>query len=260
MTLRSKLLPASVRVRRVRRNPARLALGRLAPGPLESSPRLDRYMPLPNPPVTLDWAAKLPAQLGMMLNDRIGNCTIAAAGHAIQVLTGNNGPMVTIPDGGILRAYEAVTGFDPYTGQHDTGAVEADVLAYWRSRGIGGHRIAAYGRIDHTDHERIRQTIDLFGFAYVGTQVPQVWQTAPPVWDVSATPIVGGHAVIYVGYDQASYELISWGRRFRITLRAHDTYVEETWGAVSHDWLAADRESPSGVDWDGLLHDLELVS
>ena len=44
----------------------------------------------PPPPPSIDWTKGMPANLGMMLNDTLGDCTCAAVYHAIQVWTYNS--------------------------------------------------------------------------------------------------------------------------------------------------------------------------
>jgi len=52
---------------------------------------------LPPPPATADWTKGI-ASWGMMLNDTLGDCTIAGVAHAVQVWTANAGTEVTVPD------------------------------------------------------------------------------------------------------------------------------------------------------------------
>src|SRR5471030_1119123 len=64
------------------------------------------------------------AAWGMMGNDKIGDCTCAAAGHLIMEWTDANHNLVTPPDQDIISAYAAITGYDPVTGLNDNGANE----------------------------------------------------------------------------------------------------------------------------------------
>ena len=52
--------------------------------------------------------------------------------------------MATPSDKQVVAAYSAITGYNPSTGANDNGAVEIDVLNYWRQTGIAGHKIGAY--------------------------------------------------------------------------------------------------------------------
>ena len=66
-----------------------------------------RYMKsLPPPPAAVDWTAGA-GQLGMMANDRLGDCTCAGLAHLIQVWTGNaKPPAVVWSDDQVIAAYE----------------------------------------------------------------------------------------------------------------------------------------------------------
>src|ERR1035438_8289552 len=52
---------------------------------------------LPPPPAAADWT-KGQTSWGMMMNDTLGDCTIAGVGHAVQVWTANTSGIVTVPD------------------------------------------------------------------------------------------------------------------------------------------------------------------
>lgn len=250
---------------RVRSLPARRRYGKLPARSDAAVPWLDRHLStaIPAPAVSLHWTTRLVIAWGMMLNDRIGDCTCAAVGHAIQLMTGLLGRLVTLADAVILKLYCVLSGYDPCTGTNDNGCVEADVLAYWLKHGVGGHNIVAYGRVDQTNATVVKQVISLFGFAYIGTQVPAAWEQAPAVWDVPHDPagskIVGGHAVILVGYDEDGYDLISWGQLFRMTNAAFAKYVDEVWGVVSSDWVKAHGTAPSGIDLQAAIADMQAL-
>ena len=83
---------------------------------------------LPPPPPSIDYTAGMPANLGELMNDSIGDCTCAAWGHAQQVWSFNsNPPMQTLPDADIEALYEAVGGYVPGDSSTDNGCVEQDV-------------------------------------------------------------------------------------------------------------------------------------
>ena len=86
-------------------------------------------------PPTADWS-KTTGQLGMMLNDQLGDCTIAAVAHQIQTWSGANGSPAIAPDDVVLGYYSKWDGYvqgDPST---DNGGVELDVLKAWRQQGF----------------------------------------------------------------------------------------------------------------------------
>ena len=93
------------------------------------------HLVLPAPPMTFAETAKV-GSWPMYANDRVGDCTIAAAGHMIEAWTAAaRGEAVVIPEQAVLDAFEHVKLVDPATGEE--GAVELDVLQYWRKEGIG---------------------------------------------------------------------------------------------------------------------------
>src|ERR1035438_1443098 len=52
---------------------------------------------LPPPPAAADWTKGI-TSWGLMMNDTLGDCTIAGVGHAVQVWTANTSGIVTVPD------------------------------------------------------------------------------------------------------------------------------------------------------------------
>src|SRR5271170_5227132 len=74
--------------------------------------RLSRYFTaeLPPPPKAVGWAHGI-RQFGMLMNDTLGDCTIAGVGHAVQVLTANATKEAVITDDMALRYYESWDGY-----------------------------------------------------------------------------------------------------------------------------------------------------
>jgi hypothetical protein len=82
-------------------------------------------------PASIDWTAKI-SSWPMMANDTLGDCTCAAAGHMIECWTANLGDAFTPTNTQIIAAYSATSGYVPGDPATDKGAVELDVLNYWR--------------------------------------------------------------------------------------------------------------------------------
>src|ERR1700722_11407036 len=141
-----------------RTDPHKLKLGK---GVARHDPRtllLASYVTpaLPTPPASFDLTGKVGSAWGMMDNDQLGDCTCAAAGHLIMEWTANaQKKMITPSDQQIVAAYSAITGYNPVTGANDNGAVEVDVLNYWRQTGIAGHKIGAYMALEPANHSQI---------------------------------------------------------------------------------------------------------
>jgi len=153
-----------------------VAAGRLGKLPARLDVRtlsLARYVDraqLPTPPVELDLTENVP-EWPLYANDRIGDCTTAAAGHMIEAWTAaGRGHAVEISERSVLAAFDRVKIVDPATGEE--GAVELDVLGDWRKHGIGRHRIGAFARVSTHDHGLVRAAAWLFGGLYIGLQLP----------------------------------------------------------------------------------------
>lgn len=212
-----------------------------------------RITPLPSSftrkPIARDTIGGVP--WGMMLNDQLGDCTCAGVGHTIQLTSAVSvGSPVTLTDLEVERLYEQVGGYRPGQPNTDNGCVEADVLDFWASHGVNGHKLDAHGSIDVADLGAIKSAIQLFGSVYIGLQVPELWDSGPNTWGMPRTKaqaqIVGGHCVILVGWNSTGFTLVSWGRTYLITYAAFKKYCDEVHGVIPADWLKG------AVDVDGL--------
>ena len=137
---------------------------------------------LPPAPCSLDWTSKIPSW-PMFSNDTLGDCTAAAAAHMIQCWTANAGDAFTPADAQVIAAYSATGHYVLGNPATDQGAVELDVLSFWRQQGIAGHKIDAYVAFSPQNFEHTRQAINIFGGIYVGLTLPLSAQNQD-VWDV----------------------------------------------------------------------------
>jgi hypothetical protein len=229
---------------------------------------------LPPAPDLCDWAKHTPAW-PMMLNDRLGDCTIASAGHLIQEWTANayGGTGAVVPDAEILETYQAVTGYNPSDPNSDRGAYEIDVLNYWRTKGVGGHKIWAYASVSPKNHEHVKQATYLFGGLYIGLALPiaaQAQLDAGQAWDVTVARLRGkwqpgswgGHAVPIVAYDASWITVVTWGRLQKMSWSFHDAYCEEAYAVLGgSDWMKGKNPvAPNGFDLATLQADLKAVA
>jgi len=216
----------------------------------------------PTPP-SYDWSGGI-KHWGMMLNDRLGCCTISAVGHAIQVVTAARGSMLTVPDAVIESAYRHWDGYNPRDPASDQGGVEIDVLDKWRREGLAGHQLMAYadpapGSIDH-----VQRSIVLFGGLYIGLALPRSAQKQD-TWDAVDGPdgeigSWGGHAVFVCGYDMDGLTCITWGAPKRMTWRFWLKYCDEAHAPLCADFLDAANVDPAGLDLVNLQKDLAIVA
>lgn len=247
---------------------SRMKLGRSPPVRDPRTLQLANYLRpavLPPPPPRVDWATKV-ASWPMMMNDTIGDCTIAAAGHCIEEWTTDVGDPVILTNATIVAAYAAVSGYDPKTGQHDVGASEIRVLNYWRQQGIGGHTIRAYAALEPGNLDHVRDSVSIFGNTYIGLALPVSAQTQA-VWAVppggptgpGAPGSWGGHAVPVVAYDPQGLTVVTWGALKRMTWGFWTAYCDEAFALLSDDFLSANR-TPAGVDLAALDSDLAEIT
>jgi len=218
---------------------------------------------LPPPPAQVNYTEGMPSNLGMMLNDTLGDCTCAAVYHAIQVWSFNatgGKAMDTEPDPDVEKLYVLACGYNPRVSGEGPGGNEQHVLTYLLKSGAPtgpkGHarnKIAAFVEVDPRNTNDVKQTIVDCGVAYIGFNVPQyiVPTNGPPlqVWDVETTndAIVGGHAVVLAGYDPNGARVISWGQYYTMTWGFFAKYVDEVYAIADNSWIEAKSTTPGGL-------------
>jgi hypothetical protein len=246
---------------------SKLKLGKRATKHDARTLQMANYLLLPPVPASKDWTQRAQKPWGMMKNDTLGDCTCAAAGHIIQVWTANAGKdEVTVTDDQVVNAYERITGYDPSDPRTDQGAVEIDVLNYWRRSGIGKHKISAYAALEPKNHIHVRAAVDLFGGAYIGLALPvsaqtqRVWSVPPSGASGTGAPgSWGGHAVVIEAYNAHSLTCITWGQKKTMTWGFWDTYCDEAYALLSPDWVNAKKPSPENFDLAALEADLKSI-
>lgn len=186
------------------------------------------------------------------------NCTCAAAGHMVQGWTAATGKEETPTEASVLKLYWE-------TGTQDDGRSELDVLNEWRKAGVGGHRIAAFVSVDPRNLDHVRAAIWLFGGVYTGIYLPLSAQTQH-VWDLvgdgktgqSRPGSWGGHAVPLTAYSPSAFTCVTWGSTLVMTAAFWETYGDECWAIVSHDFLAGGK-TIGGFNMKQLKADLAAI-
>ena len=223
-----------------------------------------QHATLPPAPLMVDNTRGV-KQWGMMLNDRLGDCTCAGIFHARQVWTNFLGGENTQPDAEVLKLYEAACGYRPGDESTDNGGIEQNVLRYCMNEGVPladgtTDKFLGFAEVNHTKLDEVKLAIAEFGLAYIGFQVPQSIYDANgeprPVWNYTLnSPIEGGHCVILVGYNNVGFQLISWGEIYTMSYSFFQRYCDEVYAIVSKDWIAATGKTPLGMS----LADLEAL-
>jgi len=226
------------------------------------------------PPPSADYTKGMPANLGMMLNDTLGDCTCAAVYHAIQVWTFNASQgknMVTQPDSDVERLYELACGYKPNTPGEGPGGNEQHVLKYLLAKGAPTgptgsttDRIAAFVEVDPRNLDDVKSTINDCGVAYIGFNVPANIMPPdgepPAVWTVVPNAkLIGGHAVVLAGYDANGARVISWGQYYTMTWQFFSTYVDEVYAIADQDWVEATGKTPGGISLTQLEQQMQAL-
>lgn len=241
--------------------------------------KLARYFTdaFPPAPPAVDYTSGI-TDWGMMLNDQLGDCTIAACGHAQQVWSrAARSVELTPPDSVILQAYEDWCGYvdgDPST---DQGGVEIDVLNAWRKQNLWNFPLQMYADPNPVNIEEVKKAIFIFGGVYLGVQLPISVQGAS-VWDVhngrAAVPgSWGGHAVFVPKYvtnpdGTVTFTCISWGMLIDITQAfwlysdgGMGPYIDEAHALVSKEFVnLKSGKNPLGLNIGQMETDVQLVT
>jgi hypothetical protein len=221
---------------------------------------------LPTPPLSVDYTAGMPDELGSMLNDSLGDCTCAAYYHARQIWTFNaRGAVITEPDSDVLGLYEGACGYSPSDPTTDQGGVEQDVLTYLLNTGApvgadGSQRdkILAFLEVDFRNLDDLKRAIADCGIAYIGIDVPQSVMdsagdsTVPWDYNPSNAAIVGGHAIVLAAYDLDTFTCISWGKRYKLTHNFLAEFLDEAYAIADPAWIRATGKTPLGMSVQGL--------
>ena len=233
--------------------------------------KIGRYLDLAltPPPAQVDWTHGI-TDWGVMLNDNLGDCTIAAPGHAVQVAGVNAGysfAKETLPDSIIEAAYEAWDGYVPGDPSTDNGGIILDVLNAWKKSNLGGHHLLGFATADPTNQTEIKQVIALFGTLNIGMNVPNFIMAGdqpPEVWDLVSDDggIAGGHDVVCVLYRVVDGVLqigfISWGKVYWMTWAYWLNYVDEAYAMLLATWIRANA-TPSGFNLEQMQADIAAI-
>ena len=227
--------------------------------------RFARYIDLskaPASPPARDWAHPHDAPAwGMFLNDRLGDCTCAAIGHALQAQAANTGKPLAIAGADIIRLYQDVGNYDPKRPETDQGAEMLDVLTEMRAVGLCGHRFGAFVALEPSNRDHMEAALNLTGWTYVGADLPLA-TLDQTVWDVGFGPRYvpnsrGPHAMAKLAYDREFDIYVTWAGLKVATRRWSERYTTEAWACIDEQWIDdTTMLSPSGFDLQTLMRDL----
>lgn len=187
-------------------------------------------------------------------NDQYGDCTMAAAAHAITVYNGLTKSNVIMAQADLVKLYFQLTK------GVDSGLDEMTVLNFWQSTGIDAQKILAFVSIEPKDHVHVQQAIQLFGGVYLGFQVQanaqEEFEKKQPWTPGKLTN--DGHAVYAVAYDATGVTVLTWGNIQKATWAWWDECADEAYAILPLN--AQQAGFPPGFDLAQLQADLKLVA
>lgn len=210
----------------------------------------------------------------MLLNDQLGDCTIAGLLHAIMLWLSQNGFTFSPTNTDAKNLYISMCGYvdgDPST---DQGGVEIDILKAWKKSPIMGCDIVAFASVDPTNWEHVKLAHYLAGTLYMGLSLPLSAQK-PGLWsDLSDAPGGwGGHCTITAAYtdkptligrllasvckrlSSGRLTIITWGTTQDLTPEWLAKYCDELWMPISPAWFNKLGVAPNGINMTKLLAD-----
>jgi hypothetical protein len=210
---------------------------------------------------------------GMLANDRLGDCVIAMMLHSIEDFHLDAGtPVPAFTDNDAISLYSAITGYNPDDPSSDQGTNESDAMRYWEKPGLRtsdhvDHQIVATVAVDPSNLDECRIAIDEFVDLQIGIALPLTAQ-GQTEWKVvgdgrtgnSAPGSWGGHGIPYREYDGETFKCVTWGAELLLTVPFHQAYAQEAHVVVTKEMLNKTGVGPSGVAWDKLIADINVLT
>lgn len=206
---------------------------------------------LPTPPDTCDWSKADSIKFPILGNDRAGDCYYAAILHLAQCFAGQFGEVPQFDVEEVLNRYYKLSG-------GDNGLSDSDVFPEYK-RGIlgpdGKYKILDSLVVDNSKPDTIRMAIWAFTGSLWTCSLPRgAANDAAPnaLWDADGSSSVGGHAMIFSGYDKY-YKTRTWGivPAINVTdsfLRANDAEIIVVFSMDQ--FHPTTRLNAAGMTWD----------
>lgn len=245
-------------------------LGKLAPKHNDKTLLFSKYLKADAPPPPPEKAfyeyAVDPSAILMYGNDTVGDCTCAAVAHYIILATAHTGKVFFPDPADVMKMYSAISGYDPVTGANDDGCAMTDVLNFWQTVGLSGHKILGWAKLDYTNLTALHQGIELFGANYVGVNLPASAQDQfeqKKNWEfVKKSPIEGGHCILETGFGSDGSNYQTWGKGDQKASNAWSAaYRDEAYIVLTQDWInQASGLAANHLNMDALQADLKLLA
>lgn len=208
------------------------------------------------------WGHGLP--FTMLGNDQYGDCVEAEFAHQLQIWITRAGGKFTPDSTNVLGAYSALTGFNPNVPGTDRGTDMLSACNYWRSTGMNGFEIDSFLEVNPLIRSDVQDCIAYYGGLDIGIQMPlsaQAQSSPTGKWHVTSGPSSvagswGGHCVVLCGYDAQNLYAVTWGYIQSMTWQFFQTYCDEAFVMLAHEWIENTGASPGGIAWGKLMADM----
>lgn len=180
-------------------------------------------------PAVADSLTRIKGAVGALFpmdgNDVEGCCTIAGRAHVVTLFHAFIGKHTVPSAASVHRLYRHLSGGE------DTGLNMLDVLNDWRKKPFDRETILAFAKVDHRNHEHVKQAIAYFGCIYLGFQVQEACLSdfnARRPWTPGKLT-EDGHCVVATGYNADGVDVLTWGARQRGSWAWWDECVDESY-------------------------------
>lgn len=208
---------------------------------------------------------------GMLGNDQVGDCVIAAMLHSIvawQLAAGARPSVFT--DQQAIDLYSKIAGYNPADPSTDQGTDPAAAFTYWERTGVptaaGTDVLPGTIAVNPKDDVQVHVAINELVVASMGLSLPvsaqgqRVWDVTDPSLTGDAEPgSWGGHEIIEVSYDQRFDGVITWGAPKLLTRAFRHAYCDQLNAHLSRDLMSKGGVSPTGLNWDRLKADWQKL-
>ena len=202
----------------------------------------------PAVPLPIDWTRNDTLVFPLDGNNVYGDCMYAAACHADNTFTGNNGTESSFGLNAIIQDYLQLS-------PNDTGLNVGQITGAWRNglANIPAASISGVLSMDPTDAAAMQAAIYFFGGVFFMLSLPDAWLSFDngTIWDAPAVPDPAkGHAVWWNGVDgNGNYKLQTWGEHGWITPAGVRVCDPSCFVVFSMRWFNAQGIAPNGLTY-----------
>lgn len=200
-------------------------------------------------------------------NDVHGNCVLATGANGAMFVSQMAGAPRIITGAEVDAAYHEIEpGFDPVTGEGDTGTYPVKFLTAWTKKDFFGTRCRAFCTVDANNPQEVALAMFLAGWLFAAYDLPisaqdQVDKDGNPDWRVDPNRSArdneprgwGGHA--YFEHACGMRQGTTWGLNSHATEEWCQRYTSSLHMAILRDWELANGRAPNGFEFEQLLSD-----